>query len=76
MNDEESVSIDQIKQIFAKATGEKMIEVTTDEYEMLLSEAKSKKLNIVKGDESFNLILPDLTIKIVCENEENEEDWE
>lgn len=75
-DEDEAVSIDQIKKIFAKATGEKMIEVTNDEYETLLSEAKKKKLNIVQEDESFKLVLEGLTIKIVRETEDDEDDWE
>lgn len=74
--EEEAVNIDQIKKIFAKATGEKMIEVTQDEYDALLSEAKKKKLNIIKEDAHFSLVLEGLTIKIVCESEEDEDDWE
>ena len=76
MNEEEAVNIEQIKKIFANATGEKMIEVTQDEYDALLSEAKKKKLTIVKADASFSLFLEGLTIKIVCETEEDEDDWE
>lgn len=78
-HEDEAVSIDQIKKIFAKATGEKMIEVTNDEYDTLLSEAKKKKLHIVKEDESFKLVLEGLTIKIVRETEDDEldeDDWE
>jgi exonuclease I len=78
-NEDEPVSIDQIKKIFAKASGEKKIEVTNDEYDTLLNEAKKKKLSIVKEDESFNLVLEGLTIKIVRETEDDEadeDDWE
>lgn len=71
---EDFVNIEKIKDIFAKATGEKMIEVTDDEYHSLLKEAISKKLNIIKEEESFNLILEDLTIKIVCETEEGDDE--
>ena len=37
MSEEDLVNIDKIKEIFAKATGEKMIEVTADEYQALSS---------------------------------------
>lgn len=69
---EEEVSIDQIKKIFANATGEKKIEVTEGEFDALLGEAQKKKLKIIKGDDSFSLLLENLTIKIVCEDEEDD----
>lgn len=73
---EDFVDIEKIKEIFGKSTGEKMIEVTNDEYHNLLKEAVRKKLNVIKEEESFNLILENLTIKIVCETEEgDDETW-
>lgn len=73
---EDFVTIDKIKEMFAKATGDKMIEVTEDEYQHLLKEAVKKKHKIIKDEESFSLVFDNLTIKVVSETEEgDDEDW-
>lgn len=73
---DESVNIEKIKEIFANATGERVIEVTQNEYQSLLKEATAKKLNLKKEDESFTLIQEDLSIKIVCDPDDEDEDEE
>lgn len=73
---DESVNIEKIKEIFANATGERVIEVTQNEYQSLLKEATAKKLNLKKEDESFTLIQDELSIKIVCDPDDEDEDEE
>lgn len=77
MNDD-AVNIDKIKEMFAKSSGEKMIEVTEGEYEQLLKEAVQKKLKLQKDEGSFTLIMDHLSIKIVSADDEEDdgEDWE
>lgn len=65
--DENQFNIKKLKEIFADAEGERTIEVTEDEYQGLLTEALVAKMDVKKEDDSFTLKLPDLSIKIVYE---------
>ena len=70
--EDDSVSIDKLKAIFACASGERTIEVTEEEYQKILIEAAKKKIDIEKEDESFSLKLDNLTLKITCDNDDDE----
>ena len=70
--DEGQFSIQKLKEIFADAEGERTIEVTEDEYQALLTEAMVNKMNVIKGEDHFVLKLPNLSIKIVYELDDDD----
>lgn len=68
------INIEKLKAIFAQASGERTIEVTEDEYQSLLKEAKKSALPVKELEDSFLLTLGELNIKITCEYEEDFDD--
>lgn len=70
--DENQFNIEKLKEIFKDAEGERTIEVTEDEYQALLTEAMVAKMDVEKAQEHFTLKFPHLTIKIVCELDDDD----
>lgn len=71
--EDESINIEKLKSIFGLGTGERTIEVTEGEYKKILDEAMKKKLKVIKESDSFSLLLGELTIKITCDYDEDDE---
>jgi hypothetical protein len=70
--DENQFNIQKLKEIFADAEGERTIEVTEDEYQALLTEALVAKMDVKKEADHFLIQFPELTVKIVCELEDED----
>ena len=74
--EDESINIEKLKSIFGLATGERTIEVTEGEYKKILDEATKKKLKVIKESDSFSLLLGELTIKITCDYDDEDDEFD
>jgi hypothetical protein len=73
---DEPISIDKLKEIFAMSTGERTIEVTEGEYKSLYREAQKKGLVVNKKEDRFGLKLGNLSLTILTEIEEDDDEDE
>lgn len=73
---DELISIEKLKEIFAEASGERVIEVTEQEYGALLKEAREKNMEVTEESDHFILKLGTLSVRITCDYDEEEDEDE
>ncbi len=68
----ELINLETLKSMFADASGEKTIEVTSEEYLKLLKEAHKEELEIDEEDSSFTLNLEGSRINVICDYDDED----